>query len=327
MILSPRLSAFSAALWLIPTAHAGERAPGSVTVTLSLEARVRGTEVELGEIARVAGLDPELVESVRSLELGYAPAPGYSRLVSLDRVRDALRRALPQVDVLLEGERACRVWPEVEEIRPESIEETARVALLREFAEREAVFTLARPLARVLVPAGSSAAELVARAPDRELASGLVDVAVEVQVEGSRYRTVWTSWRVELWETRPVLARAVRAGEELSPELFQRSRVKAAGDSRPAPLDPRAVLGSVAKRDLAPGEPVTSLDVHRPAAVTLGSQLYLRVQRGAIEARVSVLALDSGAVGDRVRVKTFDSGKELTAFVTGRDQCEIVLDR
>ena len=57
-----------------------------------------------------------------------------------------------------------------------------------------------------------------------------------------------------------------------------------------------------------------------------GSQLFLKVSCGAIEARVSVLALDSGAVGDRVRVKTLDSGKELTAFVTGRDQCEIVLD-
>ena len=298
----------------------------SATVTLSLEARVRGTEIELGEIAQVAGLDPALVESVRGLELGYAPAPGYSRLVTLDRIRDALARTLPDVNVRLDGERACRVWPEVEEIRPESIQQTAHLELLRAFADREAVFTLDDPITRVLVPAGATTAQLAARAPTTELASGLVDVPVEIQVEGARYRTVWTTWRVDVWETRPVLARAVRAGEELSPDLFQRSRVKVTKDSRPAPLDPRATLGSVATRDLAPGELVTSLDVHRPAAVVLGSQLFLRVKRGAIEARVSVLALDSGAVGDRVRVKTIDSGKELTAFVTGRDQCEIALD-
>jgi flagella basal body P-ring formation protein FlgA len=297
------------------------------TVTLSVEAHVRGTEIELGEVARIAGLDPALVERVRAIELGYAPAPGFSRLVTLDRIRDAVRRALPDADVRLDGEHACRVWPEVEEIRPETIQQSAHVALLRAFAEREAVFTLEDPIARVLVPAGALGAEVVARAPDIELASGIVDVPVEIQVDGARYRTVWTSWRAEIWETRPVLARAVRAGEEVSPDLFQRTRVKVAKDSRPAPLDPSATLGSIAKRDLAPGELVTSLDVHRPAAVTLGSQLFLRVASGAIEARVSVLALDSGAVGDRVRVKTLDSGKELTAFVTGRDQCEIVLDR
>ena len=102
--------------------------------------------------------------------------------------------------------------------------------------------------------------------------------------------------------------------------------MRVTNEARPAPLDPRATLGSVATRDIAAGELVTPLDVHRPAAVVLGSQLFLKVSRGAIEARVSVLALDSGAVGDRVRVKTLDSGKELTAFVTGRDQCEIVLD-
>ena len=47
---------------------------GGVTVTLPMEAHVRGTEIELGEIAQVVGADPEEVDRVAALELGYAPA-------------------------------------------------------------------------------------------------------------------------------------------------------------------------------------------------------------------------------------------------------------
>ncbi len=297
-----------------------------VTATLSAEAHVRGTEIELAEIARIAGLDPELVARVGALEIGAAPAPGYSRLLTQERVEDALRRALPGVEVRLEG-RACRVWPAVAEVGARALEESARAALARAFAERDAAFALHEPLSSVKVPAGGVEPALFARVPAGELASGIIDVPVEIHVDGTRYRTIWTAWQVEVWETRPALARAVRAGEALAPDQFEPRRMKVVQETRPEPLDPIQVRGAVAKRDLAPGELVTSLDVHRPAAVTLGSQLFLRVKKGSIEASVSVVALETGAVGDRVRVKAIDSGKELSAFVTGRDQCEIVLAR
>jgi flagella basal body P-ring formation protein FlgA len=59
--------------------------------------------------------------------------------------------------------------------------------------------------------------------------------------------------------------------------------------------------------------------------VTLGTTLFLRVKKGPVEARVSALALETGTVGDRIRVKTVDAGQELVATVVGRDQCEISL--
>jgi flagella basal body P-ring formation protein FlgA len=296
-----------------------------VTVTLPVEARVQGTEIELGEVAQVAGLDGELVARVRALELGYAPAPGFSRLLTADRIQQLLQRELPGLSICVAGERACRVWPEIEEIQPAEIEAAARAELARAFAQREAAFTLEQFVPLVKIPLGRQGHALQARVPASELSSGVLGVPVEILVDGVRYRTVWTSWRVEVWETRQVLARPVRAGEELAPAFFERARVRVTSDARPAPLVPAQVLGSVAKRDLARGEAVTALDVHRPAAVTLGSTLFLRVKKGAIEARVPALALETGLVGDRIRVRTTESGQELSATVTGRDQCELVI--
>ena len=296
-----------------------------VTVTLPVEAKVKGTEIELGELGAVAGLDGELVARVRALELGYAPAPGFSRLLTAERIQSDLAKALPGIEVRVTGERACRVWPEVDEIPPAAVEETAHAELVRAFSGKEATFTLSESIGSVKVPLGEHGRQMNARVSATELHSGIIGVPVEVLVDGLRYRTVWTSWRVDIWETRPVLSRPVRAGEELRPELFARARVQIGRASEPDALDPRQVIGAVAKRDLAPGERVTAFDVNRPAAVTLGATLFLRVKKGAIEARVSALALETGSVGERIRVKTVEAGQELVATIVGRDLCEISL--
>jgi flagella basal body P-ring formation protein FlgA len=301
-------------------------APASgATVTLPVEARVKGTEITLGEVAQVSGLDAELVGRLRAIELGYSPAPGFSRMLTAERVRQALAKEFPAVEVRVTGERACRLWPEVTVLEPAAIEAAARTELARTFAGKEATYHLKDALASVQVPVGDVDQKVVARAPAGEPKSGVLGVPVEIHVDGLRYRTVWTSWTVEVWETRPVLTRPVKAGEELRPDLFGRARVQVGRAAELEHLDPAQLSGTIAKRDLAPGQAVTALDVHRPAAVTLGSNLFLRVRKGSIEARVSAVALETGAVGDRVRVRTLQAGQEMQATVVGRDLCEIVL--
>lgn len=296
-----------------------------VSVTLPVEAKVRGTEIELGELCLVAGLDGELVERVRALELGYAPAPGFSRILTAERIRAELAKAIPGLEVRVSGERACRVWPEIRELAPLDLEQAARLELIRAYSGKEATFTLAEPINPVKVPLGEKGNGIVARATAGEAKSGVVGVAVEALVDGLRYRTVWTSWRVDVWETRPVLSRPVRSGEELGPDLFTRKRVLLGRAVELEPLDPRESLGAVATHDLAEGERVSVHDVHRPAAVILGSTLFLRVKKGSIEARVSALALETGSIGQRIRVKTVESGQEMVATIVGRDACEISL--
>jgi flagella basal body P-ring formation protein FlgA len=241
------------------------------------------------------------------------------------RLRDQLARELPGVEIRVVGERACRVWPEVQEILPEVLQETARLELVKAWSGREATFTLVQPVGSAHVPRGERDTSLRVRLPQTALRAGIVGVPIEVLVDGLRYRTVWTSWKVDVWETRQVLGRPVRAGEALRPELFVRSRVPIGGDGGLTTLQPAQVVGAVAKRDMVPGERVTAHDVHRPAAVTLGATLFLRVRKGPIQASVSALALETGAVGDRVRVRTIESGQELQATVVGRDMCEISL--
>ena len=80
-----------------------------VTVSLPMEADVHGTEILLGDVATISGEDAAEVSAVEGLSLGYAPAPGYSRLLQRHRLEQLVDRKLPDVVIAFRGEPACRV--------------------------------------------------------------------------------------------------------------------------------------------------------------------------------------------------------------------------
>jgi flagella basal body P-ring formation protein FlgA len=302
-----------------------------VTVRLPMEARAAGSEVELGEIATVTGDDGQLVARVSELDLGYAPSPGYSRLFRVSKIRELLARELPGVQVAFAGQEAVRVRPEVAHVAAADIETAARKELAGAFGSSDARLQLRSAIPEVDVPIGARPWELRTRIESGTSASGIVSVPVEILVDGVAYRTVWTSWMVEVWRTQPVLVRPVKAGERLASDMFElRPVLWNEGDQQP--LDVARLVGSVAARNLAPGETLAAIDVHRTYVVQAADGVFLRVRKGAIEARVPAVALEAGAVGDRIHVRTLRLGssdpkdaQDLSATVLAHDLVEIDL--
>ncbi len=295
-----------------------------VTVTLPMEATSRGTELTLGEIATITGADAALVEQVESLDLGYAPQPGFSRLLHAQRIQQTLARELPGVQVRLVGESAIRVRPEVARIASAQIRAAAEAELARAFAERDVTYEPNGKIADVTVPAGSAPPVVRARLDTTEAKTGTIAVPVEILVDGEIYRTVWSNWKTVRWETMPVLKRAVRGGQRLQPYDLENRRVRVEVTQRKA-LPASLLAGAIAARDLNVGTPVTEADIHRPTVVTQGDGILLEVRKGAVTARVAATALESGAVGDRIRVRASGSGLEHFAVIRSGDLARIDL--
>ena len=299
-------------------------APGDVTVELPMQAAARGTEIELAEIATVTGADAATVARVQGVVLGNAPAPGFSRLLHAHRIAQTLDREVPGVRVELRGHKACRVVPETVSVGRDDLIAAARQELTTRFAGQDVTFEVAADLQPLTVPAGATAPVLRVRMEEREPRPGTIGVPVQVLVDDTPYRTVWTSWKVQTWEVLPVLARGVTAGERLQPFHLERRRV-AVDPVRGRALPASMLAGAIAARDLAAGAPITDLDVHRPAVVTLGDSLFLEVKNASITARVPAVALESGSVGDRIRVRALSTEKEHTATVASADLVRIEL--
>jgi flagella basal body P-ring formation protein FlgA len=300
-----------------------------LTVSLSPQAMVRGTEITLGEIAMISGGTPEEVALVSQVHLGYAPAPGYSRLLQGGLIAQQVRKALPGEALLFMGSTTCRVKPEVIVISAKRIRSVAREELDTILNRADAEITLTELLAAVTLPAGNNPQSIRLRASMRSASfsggsgDGIWRVPVELLVDGSVYQTVWTQWTVEMWEERPVLLRDVAIGETLAPHWVESRRVRVRDASLTGVVPVNALSGFAARRNMRAGEIVRRRDVEPIVLVHEGDTVQLQVRRGAITARTRAKALEDGRIGEQIEVVTLDGGKHLSATVLGQDLVEV----
>jgi flagella basal body P-ring formation protein FlgA len=107
--------------------------------------------------------------------------------------------------------------------------------------------------------------------------------------------------------------------------MFETRRMRVALQESGAWLTTDKLIGASASRDLAAGSTVVEADVKRAMLVRQGDTIELSVKKGPITARAAASALQSGSIGDRVRVATGAGGRAITAVVTGRGRVEVDL--
>ena len=299
---------------------------GGVSVDLPTKAEATGTMITLGEIAQVTGDDPESIKAVSEVELGYMPAPGYSRTLQRWKIEQAIALTSPDVELKWTGESACRVYPAVEMIRATDLYEAARAAVRGLFNGGEVTIKATGIISDVSVPRGAVAAVLRADLMHNKQRPGNWSVPVRVLVDGAPYHTAWIGLDVELYQELPVLLEPAPKGTKLTATMFavRRVRVTATGSQ---PLALSLLSDAVAVRAMPAGHVVTERDVERPLAVNANAPVWIEVVHGHIRASVLGSALQSGRIGDLVTVRIEATKKEIQATVTGRDQVTRELKR
>jgi flagella basal body P-ring formation protein FlgA len=295
---------------------------GGITVNLPAQARVSGTEMNLGAVAHVQCDDPALQARLEALTLGYVPAPGFSRVLEANALVRQMRTLAPGVEIKFEGARTCRVVPQTELIEAETIHTAARAALTRSLESRDlgdCTIELVSASPAIEVPRGKQACQLEVAPQANKQTLGSTLVAVRLVIDGQTYRTAQTSWKVQAWRTQPVLLRDVRAGELIAADMIEMRRAPIDAALAASSLEPGQVMGTVAARALESGHTLLSGDLVRPTLVKKGDMLILEVRSGAVHVRTPVVAKTAGALGDRIQVVVQHSGRELNGTVVSRD--------
>jgi flagella basal body P-ring formation protein FlgA len=299
--------------------------PGTITLSLPEAAQVRGQELRLGALARIEGAGAADAARLSAIALGYTPSPGFARVITRADIADKVRSALPGTTVEFVGSERCRIEVETQAISGESVRAEATRALRAALGGRDATLTADGVQTDLVVPRSEKAVELRAQPDTRALRSGTVSVPVQVWVDGAPYQTVQSSFRVEAFAMLPVLATDVRRGDVLETQSVELRRVRVDAELAGEPLSPAALPGAMALRDMQKGSVLTDRDVQRAQLVKQGDLVQIQVKKGAVVARATAIAAQDGCLGDKVRVITADSKRELAAVVTGAATVEVDL--
>ncbi len=290
-----------------------------VSIELPSKAEATGTKITLGEIAQIVSDDAEALELISAVELGYMPAPGYSRTLHRWKLERAISITAPDVEVKWTGQTACRVSPAVEMVNATDLYETARVAVSGLFTSEEVNIKATGTIGDISVPRGAAPAVLRAGLVSHKPRPGTWSVPVRIFVDDELYQTTWIGLDVELYQELPVLLKDAPKGTVLTPNMFIVRRVRVP-ETTSQPLALGLLADATAIRAISAGHVVTERDVERPLAVNAGASVWIEVIHGHIRASVLGSALGSGHIGDLVMVRIEATGKEIQATITGREQ-------
>ncbi|WP_329611308.1 lateral flagellar basal body P-ring formation protein LfgA [Aeromonas caviae] len=156
---------------------------------------------------------------------------------------------------------------------------------------------------------------------------------------GGQYRQPWgrrpylvactePAWqlraRVEVTLKLPVwvTAREIQKGQTIGPEDLVEKSLEVSRLQRGFVPSTDDLTGSKSTRHLRMGQLISELDLQKSWAVREGEGVLIRAGQGNFSATTRGKALESGAIGDGVRVRNTRSGKEIQAWVIDKGEVE-----
>jgi flagella basal body P-ring formation protein FlgA len=275
---------------------------------------VSGDTIQARDLAEAV---PAFAALPAELSLGYAPAPGSTRIL---RAQD-LREIASREGVVLEQEDdVCFEWrlrvPSEEEFRG-----AMAAAIGRQGVSIEIVETSRYP-----APPGDLSFALSAlRPPPRGDPDRAVLWKGYVEYGERRRFAVWARVRVAVDTTRVIAAKPIKAGETI-----ERGQVEAQpcrcfpfGNDTAQTLE--QVVGRVSRQPFQAGDLIATRSLDRPLDVNRGDLVKVEVRNGAAVIQAVGRAEARGRRGETILVRNEASGKNFHAKVAGPSRVELWL--
>jgi len=153
-------------------------------------------------------------------------------------------------------------------------------------------------------------------------------VSVEVRVDGTLYLRFDPNPYLKVTVPVYAAAREIERGQVLTEDDVEETIV----DVKELPSGDicrsfEEIAGLAARTDIPAGRVLTSAMVELPILVVRGDAVTVVVPIGAAAVTLHGVALDSGRLGEEIRVRNPDSNAIITAVVTGQSRAEInILD-
>jgi len=121
-----------------------------------------------------------------------------------------------------------------------------------------------------------------------------------------------------------VAKEVLKRGTIISPDMFMLTEMPASGMENQVIVDPQLLVNMELVRDLAPNAPLRTYDLKKAVMVKRGQEVQVTAGAGqGFLITMRAEALQEGALGEQIRLKNSESGRSLTAVVTGQNTARL----
>lgn len=237
--------------------------------------------------------------------IGYAPAPGHTRVMRPDELRRWLPAATPPIELT----QVCFEWV-LEAVSKERMLQAMKSALANDEAEITIIEAseYGAPKGDLVFPMSGL---------PTATANGPVLWRGHVRYAGTRKFNVWARVEIAIPYTRVVAVEEIKAGDVIKAEQLR--LIQGKGAPVPGKTFSRIedVSGRTARNRIAPDTPVLVSTLGAARDITKGDLVRVDVRSGLARLSLQARAESNGAAGDTISVRNPTSGKTFVARVEG----------
>ena len=297
---------------------AGSAQARAPSISFRKQVQIGTPIIRLGAIARLKGFTEEAARRFEAIELGSAPTPGVSKMLSRAFLGDRLRAAGVGPGVRLRVPARVEIIRKAQVLKGEAlahrIREAVRAAI--PYAESDIAAIRMPELRDQKVAVGS---ELVIEPAPLNERTGRVLVTVRI-TDGDRVlHRQRVIAQVESMRTLYVAVAGLARGSIVTPAQITQRRMPSSQVPAGAVNDRLAIEGSRLRRTVEPGSPFRKAWLEQPVWVKRGDPVSLQASRGRVSVTAVGVALVAGRRGETIRVRNADSRKIIVGRVIAPD--------
>jgi flagella basal body P-ring formation protein FlgA len=116
----------------------------------------------------------------------------------------------------------------------------------------------------------------------------------------------------------------LKRGTLINPSMFVKAEMPAPGMESQLLTDLKSLVNMELVRDLTPNTPLRSYDVKPAVLVKRGQEVIVTAGQGqGFQISLRAEALQDGGLGEQIRLKNSESGRSLSAVVTGPNEAKV----
>jgi len=269
-----------------------------VVVELQQTAKVRGTRIQLQDVAVVKSQDGSLKDQLLALDLGPRPEGAWVRTIDSTLVRRAAQQAgVPAEALLLIGAGQSAVQSLHAVLRGEEVAACAEPALrslLVRWGETDVEMRADPAPGELRVPPGRTGLELLAEPRESTVTRSGAIVDVEVRVDGETFRKIPVYMRLRRFREVLVAQAGIKADEPFTRDNVGRRRTEVTTLAFEPVADESMLQAKVAAHGLKAGQPITVEDVANPPIVRRGEIVTLVSYAGRVRISTRAVAQRDG---------------------------------
>ncbi len=291
-------------------------AAGMTTIQVFEEVEVNGPKIFLGEIAKIDGVDRQVIQQLKDVIIGNSPLPSHSRVIEVEYIRLRLRQNgfnLDQLDVQSPPNvEIFRSYIDVDQQKIEKIVSDFIATTVLKGNTTARIKDVQAPQ-RIILPKGHITYQV--GSPRNTDYLGKIPFSVQFSVDGQFQKKIWVTATIEMLIDVVVINKSLQKHSPITADDIELRQMDLAHLPSDVITDPQAVLGKRARNPIAAKTVLRTDLIEMPPLVNRGDIVVIVAESNGLRITALGKAKRKGRLSERIPVENLDSKKILNAQV------------